>query len=59
MRTTSVTAPSLSGGGSDGNDACLDARLDFSSSSSSCFLRLSSSSCFCFSRAASLAAVSS
>uniref|UniRef100_A0A0A9F333 Uncharacterized protein n=1 Tax=Arundo donax TaxID=35708 RepID=A0A0A9F333_ARUDO len=42
MRTTSVTAPSLSGGGSDGNYACLDARLDFSSSSSSCFLRLSS-----------------
>ena len=31
MRTTTVTAPSMSGGGSDGNDACLDARLDSSS----------------------------
>jgi hypothetical protein len=31
MRTTTVTAPSASGGGSDGNDACLEARLDSSS----------------------------
>ncbi|BAT09043.1 Os09g0525650 [Oryza sativa Japonica Group] len=31
MRTTSVTAPSSSAAGSDGNDACLDARLDSSS----------------------------
>jgi hypothetical protein len=31
MRTTSVITPSLSDGGSDGNDACLVARLDSSS----------------------------
>jgi len=31
MRTTIVTAPSVSGGGSNGNDACLEARLDSSS----------------------------
>ncbi|BAT06543.1 Os08g0546467 [Oryza sativa Japonica Group] len=59
MRTTTVTAPTSSGNGSFGNDACLAASLDSNSSSSSCFLRFSSSSCFCFAIAASLSAAAS